>query len=41
MGDRGAVLDAPEIVRVALEIAAGIDIYTNSQIVVEELWSES
>ncbi len=30
-------LSAPEIVRAALEIAAGIDIYTNTQIVVEEL----
>jgi len=30
-------LSAVEIVRTALEIAAGIDIYTNTQIVVEEL----
>ncbi len=30
-------LGAAEIVRVALEIAAGIDIYTNTNIVVEEL----
>lgn len=30
-------LSAAEIVRQSLEIAAGIDIYTNSQIVVEEL----
>ena len=30
-------LGAAEIVRTALEIAAGIDIYTNSNIVVEEL----
>jgi ATP-dependent HslUV protease subunit HslV len=30
-------LDAPGIVRTALQIAAGIDIYTNEKIVVEEL----
>jgi ATP-dependent HslUV protease, peptidase subunit HslV len=30
-------LAAPEIVRTSLEIAAGIDIYTNREIVVEEL----
>ena len=30
-------LAAPEIVRTALEIAAGIDIYTNTNIVVEEM----
>ena len=30
-------LDAPTIVRRALEIAAGIDIYTNTNIVVEEM----
>jgi ATP-dependent HslUV protease subunit HslV len=30
-------LDAPTIVRRALEIAAGIDIYTNTNLVVEEL----
>ena len=36
-----ADLDAVEIVRVSLEIAAGIDIYTNNHVVVEELWSES
>jgi ATP-dependent HslUV protease subunit HslV len=30
-------LSAAEIVRKALEIAAGIDIYTNTNIVVEEL----
>jgi ATP-dependent HslUV protease subunit HslV len=34
-------LDAAAIVRTALEIAAGIDIYTNTQIVVEELACES
>jgi ATP-dependent HslUV protease subunit HslV len=32
-----SVLDAAEIVRTALSIAAGIDVYTNSNIVVEEL----
>jgi ATP-dependent HslUV protease subunit HslV len=32
-----ATLSAAEIVRAALEIAAGIDIYTNTNIVVEEL----
>jgi ATP-dependent HslUV protease subunit HslV len=30
-------LTAPEIVRTALEIAAGIDVYTNTHILVEEL----
>ena len=30
-------LTAPEIVRKSLEIAAGIDVYTNTEIVVEEL----
>ena len=30
-------MPAPEIVRKSLEIAAGIDIYTNTEIVVEEL----
>jgi ATP-dependent HslUV protease, peptidase subunit HslV len=34
-----ADLDAPRIVRIALEIAAGIDIYTNEHILVEELES--
>src|SRR4051812_9427226 len=34
-------LSAAEIVRQALEIAAGIDIYTNTNIVVEELACES
>ena len=34
-------LDAAEIVRTALEIAAGIDIYTNTNIVVEEMECES
>lgn len=34
-------LDAPSIVRAALEIAAGIDIYTNDKILVEELESSS
>ncbi len=34
-------LDAPNIVRAALEIAAGIDIYTNDKILVEELESSS
>ncbi len=33
-------LDAVRIVRIALEIAAGIDIYTNSNILVEELESK-
>ncbi|MFZ5833428.1 MAG: ATP-dependent protease subunit HslV [Planctomycetota bacterium] len=33
-------LTAPQIVREALTIAAGIDIYTNTQIVVEELACE-
>jgi ATP-dependent HslUV protease subunit HslV len=32
-----STLGAVEIVRIALEIAAGIDIYTNREIVVEEL----
>lgn len=32
-----STLNAAEIVRTALEIAAGIDIYTNQQIVVEEM----
>jgi len=32
-----STLTAPEIVRRALEIAAGIDIYTNSNIVVEDM----
>lgn len=32
-----SALSAPEIVRAALEIAASIDIYTNTHIVVEEL----
>ena len=34
-------LDAAAIVRAALEIAAGIDIYTNTHIMVEELACES
>ena len=34
-------LSAVEIVRTALEIASGIDIYTNTNIVVEELACES
>jgi ATP-dependent HslUV protease, peptidase subunit HslV len=34
-------LGAAEIVRTALEIAAGIDIYTNTNIVVEELACET
>jgi len=34
-------LGAVEIVRTALDIAAGIDVYTNSNIVVEELACES
>ena len=34
-------LSAAEIVREALSIAAGIDIYTNTNIIVEELASES
>jgi len=34
-------LEASDIVRTALEIAAGIDIYTNTNIVVEELECES
>ena len=32
-----STLGAAEIVRTALEIAAGIDVYTNTNIVVEEL----
>lgn len=32
-----STLSAPEIVRSALEIAAGIDIYTNQNIIVEQL----
>lgn len=36
-----STLSAGEIVRTALEIAAGIDIYTNTNIVVEELACES
>lgn len=34
-------LSAPQIVRTALEIAAGIDVYTNTHIVVEELACET
>ncbi len=34
-------LEAAEIVRTSLEIAAGIDIYTNTSIVVEELESDT
>jgi ATP-dependent HslUV protease subunit HslV len=34
-------LSASEIVRAALEIASGIDVYTNNQIVVEQLESNS
>jgi ATP-dependent HslUV protease subunit HslV len=34
-------LSAAEIVRKSLEIAAGIDIYTNTNIVVEELSCET
>ncbi len=34
---RHAQLDAAEIVRAALQIAADIDIYTNGNILVEEL----
>jgi ATP-dependent HslUV protease subunit HslV len=34
-------LDAKEIVRTSLEIAAGIDVYTNNNIVVEELESDT
>jgi ATP-dependent HslUV protease subunit HslV len=34
-------LSAPEIVRKSLEIAAEIDIYTNTHIVVEELECET
>ncbi len=36
-----SALDAAQIVRTALEIAAGIDIYTNTNIVVEELQCQS
>ncbi|HID75219.1 MAG TPA: ATP-dependent protease subunit HslV [Planctomycetaceae bacterium] len=36
-----STLDAGAIVRAALEIAAGIDVYTNTQIVVEEMACES
>lgn len=36
-----SVLSAGEIVRTALEIAAGIDIYTNTHIVVEEMACET
>jgi ATP-dependent HslUV protease, peptidase subunit HslV len=36
-----STLGAAEIVRTALEIAAGIDVYTNSNIVVEELACET
>jgi ATP-dependent HslUV protease, peptidase subunit HslV len=34
-------LEAKEVVRAALEIAAGIDVYTNTHIMVEELACES
>ncbi|HOM18117.1 MAG TPA: ATP-dependent protease subunit HslV [Thermoguttaceae bacterium] len=34
-------MTAPQIVRTALEIAAGIDIYTNTHLVVEELACET
>ena len=34
-------LSAVEIVRTALEIAAGIDVYTNNNIVVEEMACET
>ena len=34
---RHSSLEAPEVARQALEIAAGLDIYTNTEIVVEEL----
>ena len=34
-------LSAVEIVRTALEIAAGIDVYTNDNIVVEEMACET
>jgi len=34
-------LEASQVVRVALEIAAGIDVYTNTNILVEELACES
>jgi ATP-dependent HslUV protease, peptidase subunit HslV len=34
-------LSAVEIVRTALTIAAGIDVYTNSNIVVEEMQCET
>ena len=36
-----SALSAAEIVRTALEIAAGIDVYTNTNIVVEELKCET
>ncbi|MBN2579085.1 MAG: ATP-dependent protease subunit HslV [Pirellulales bacterium] len=36
-----SALTAPEIVRTALGIAAGIDVYTNEEIVVEEMRSET
>jgi len=36
-----STLEAVEIVRLALEIAAGIDVYTNTNIVVEELACET
>jgi ATP-dependent HslUV protease subunit HslV len=36
-----STLEAAEIVRTSLEIAAGIDIYTNTSIVVEELESDT
>ena len=34
-------LSAVEIVRKSLEIAAGIDVYTNDRIVVEEMTAET
>lgn len=36
---RHSSLEAPELVREAMQIAAGLDIYTNQEIVVEELKS--
>jgi ATP-dependent HslUV protease subunit HslV len=36
-----STLGAPQIVRTALEIAAGIDVYTNTNIMVEELACET
>ena len=36
-----STLSAPEIVRTALQIAAGIDVYTNEEIVIEEMASET